>query len=244
MKKSLRVFAAAAAMAVGTLAYADGESAKPATDAAQTAKEEGTVATSANDVKPVDVGAKAPTGQVDRADGTKADLATLYAEKPTVLIFYRGGWCPFCTAHLAAIGAMQEELVAMGYQIIAISPEAAARTSATAEKHQINFTLLGDPDANVIKAFGLAFKLDDATLEKYKGYGIDLEVSSGGRTHHILPVPAAYVIDKQGKIRYAHWDADYKARIDATELRDVATKVSEESRRIEEVNAASKSKGS
>jgi peroxiredoxin len=237
MKNSLRIFAAAAAIAVGTFAYADDEMAKPAGEAATMTKETGTVAASPNDVKPVDVGAKAPTGALENPDGTKTDLAALFAEKPTVLIFYRGGWCPFCTAHLAAVAAMNEDLVKAGYQIIGVSPELASRTSATTEKHGLNFTLLGDPDAEVIKAYGLAFRLDDATLEKYKGYGIDLEVSSGGRTHHILPVPAAYIIDREGTIRWAHWNADYKARIDANELRDVATKVAEESKRIEEVKA-------
>jgi len=242
MKNSLRILTAVTTLVVGSYALAGDESAKPAAEMAAVAKETAAVATNPNETKPVNVGAKAPTGTLDRADGTKADLATLFAEKPTILIFYRGGWCPFCTAHLAAVAAMNEDFTKAGYQIIGVSPELASRTSATAEKHGLNFTLLGDPDAEVIKAYGLAFKLDEGTIEKYKGYGIDLEVSSGGRKHHILPVPAAYIIDREGTIRWAHWDADYKSRIDPTELRDVATKVAEESKRIEEVKAA-ESKG-
>ena len=63
------------------------------------------------------------------------------------------------------------------------------------------------------KTFGLAFTVDDATITKYKGFGIDLKKASG-HDHHALPVPAVYIVDKSGKITFAHSNPDYKKRLD------------------------------
>jgi peroxiredoxin len=74
------------------------------------------------------------------------------------------------------------------------------------------------------RAFGIAFRVDDPTLEKYSGFGIDLEKSSG-RSHHLLPVPAVYIVDTRGVIRFAHWDPDYKKRLDPESLLSASRKV-------------------
>ncbi len=168
-------------------------------------------------VSPLPVGAAAPAAVLTRADGSSADLAALYAAKPTVLIFYRGGWCPFCNAHLAALAKIQPDLLALGYQIMAISPDQPAELEKTSAKHHLNYQLLSDSQMKLAQAFGLAFRVDDTTLTKYRGYGIDLEKYSG-QPHHLLPVPAVYIVDQSGKIRFVHYNPDYKQRMSDEEI--------------------------
>ena len=74
------------------------------------------------------------------------------------------------------------------------------------------------------RAFGLVFRVDDPMLEKYRSFGIDLEQASG-RDHHMLPVPAVYIVDTQGIIRFAHWDADYKKRLEPEGLLKAAGEI-------------------
>ena len=107
----------------------------------------------------------------------------------------------------------------MGYQILAISPDSPASLKKTelARKTPVRYKLLSDSDAQAIKSFGLAFKVDDELIEKYKGFGIDLEAASG-KTHHLLPVPGAYIVNTKGIIEFAYSNTDYKIRVPREEL--------------------------
>jgi peroxiredoxin len=171
----------------------------------------------ARQVHPSNVGEKAPVAVLRRPDGEQVELATLYKQKPTVLIFYRGGWCPYCNTHLGQIATAEPELLKMGYQVLAISPDRPEELAKTVDKQNLTYLLLSDSDAVLARAFGLVFHVDDATVEKYRGLGIDLERSSG-RNHHLLPVPAVYILDTTGTIRFAHWNPDYKKRLEPEAL--------------------------
>ncbi|HDZ22147.1 hypothetical protein LCGC14_0302100 [marine sediment metagenome] len=173
--------------------------------------------TDARKVQPLGKGDQAPVAILRLPDGQEVDLATLYNQKPSVLIFYRGGWCPYCNTHLAQIATAEPELLAMGYQVLAISPDRPEELSKTLDKHHLTYQLLSDSDVVLARAFGLVFRVDDPTLEKYRGFGIDLEQASG-RAHHLLPVPAVYIVDTQGIIQFAHWDPDYKKRLEPEAL--------------------------
>ncbi len=189
--------------------------------------------TDAGQVRPLDVGEKAPVAILRRPDGKAADLAALYARQPTVLIFYRGGWCPYCNTHLAQISAAEPELLKMGYQILAISPDRPEELSKTLDKQHLTYYLLSDSDVVIAQAFGLVFRVDDPTLEKYRGFGIDLEKASG-RDHHLLPVPAVYIVDTTGTIRFAHWNPDYKTRLASEDLLKAAREEVQASRTAQE----------
>ena len=182
------------------------------------------VPTDARQVQPLREGQKAATAVLRRVNGQKVDMATLYNRKPTVLIFYRGGWCPYCNTHLVQIAEAEPKLLAMGYQVLAISPDKPEEMAKTLGKHQLGYQLLSDSDLTFSRAFGLVFSVDDSTLEKYRGYGIDLEKSSG-LDHHMLPVPAVYIVDNSGMIRFAHWDSDYKKRLEPDALLEAARKI-------------------
>ena len=166
----------------------------------------------ASAVQPLGVGDRAPSATLRDPEREKVNLAEKYAQKPTVLIFFRGGWCPYCNTHLGQIATAEPELLRMGYQVLAISPDRPGELAKTLDKQKLSYELLSDREVVLARAFGLAFRVDDPTIEKYRGFGIDLEQASG-RDHHMLPVPAVYIVDTDGVIRFAHWDADYKKRL-------------------------------
>ncbi len=161
---------------------------------------------------PLQVGDPVPALALRTADGSVFDLNAAIARKPAVLIFYRGGWCPYCTLHLAQLQEIEPQLKQAGYQILTISPDRPEKLSEADAEHNYAYTLLSDSNMEVAKAFGLAFAVDAATREKYKDYGIDLEAASG-ETHHLLPVPAVFVVGTDGIIRFAHSNPDYKERL-------------------------------
>lgn len=178
-------------------------------------------ATAASEVNPVEVGARAPDVMLRQADGQKARLHGLTAEQPAILVFYRGGWCPYCNRHLSALGEVELELKGLGYRIHAVSPDRPEKVAEAAKGADFDYTLYSDASAEAAKAFGLAFQVDAATYEKLLGYGIDLE-SASGQDHHLLPVPAVFIIDREARIRFRYFNADYKERLSAEELLQAA----------------------
>lgn len=175
----------------------------------------------ARGVNPIEVDATAPDVVLTRADGTEAHLHDLAAEQPVVLVFYRGGWCPYCNRHLAALGEIEAELRYLGFRIHAVSPDQPEKVAAVAAKADFDYTLYSDASADTAKAFGLAFQVDTETYEQLLGYGIDLEAASG-RDHHLLPVPAVFLIDPDAKIRFRYFNPDYKQRLSGEKLLEAA----------------------
>jgi peroxiredoxin len=177
-----------------------------------------TVAASPEAAKPIAVGTRAPNAAVTTIDGKATTLKKVFGGKPTVLVFYRGGWCPFCNAHLADLGQVERDIRAKGYQIVAVTPDKPEMVKETMTKDKLDYTLLSDTRAESLMAYGVAFKLDDATFDTYKNkYGLDLEKRSG-MPHHILPVPSVFVIGADGKVKFVHSNPDYRVRMKGAEL--------------------------
>ncbi len=178
----------------------------------------GMVADSPQTAKPLAVGSLAPDAALTGLDGKPVSLGADLKKQPTVLIFYRGSWCPYCNMHLAQLQTVEPQLKQMGYQILAVTPDKPEDLRKTMDKHKLGYTLLSDSDARAMRAYGVAFRLDDATIEKYKQYHVDLEAAAGGRKHHILPVPSVFLIGTDRIIRYVHSNPDYKVRLSSDEL--------------------------
>lgn len=167
---------------------------------------------------PLKKGDAIPDVTVQTADDKTVHLKKLVAEKPTVLIFYRGGWCPFCTKHLSALVEIQDDLKAAGMQMLAISIDQPSKLKETPNYDKLGYTLLSDADARAAEAFGLVFTVPDNLVAKYKNeYKIDLEAASG-RTHHKLPHPAVYVVSKDGTIQFDYINEDYKVRLEPRKI--------------------------
>jgi len=174
---------------------------------------DGRVPHDAEKVCPIKVGQSLPDVNVQDVNGKAINLKDLVSKKPTVMIFYRGSWCPYCNVHLGELKKMETELEALGYQIIAMSPDLPKNLKESQDKHEMKYLLVSDSKAEASKALGLAFKVDADTYKKYLGYGINLEKASGEK-HHILPVPAALVLDQEGLVHFSFASPNYKVRID------------------------------
>lgn len=169
------------------------------------------------------VGAQAPDLHLTDAQGAPQRLSELWAGGGLVLVFYRGGWCPYCNLTLRAWAEQLPLLAARGLKLIAVSPQSPDASLSTAEKNALSYPVLSDPDFAAAEAFGIGFELPEALQQVYLKFGNDLPaLNTNGRW--VLPLPATYAIDATGRIVFAHLDADYRARAEPAEvLRSLST---------------------
>jgi len=159
----------------------------------------------------IPVGQKVPDLHARDLDGNDVSLSSLYTKGPILLAFYRGGWCPFCSTENHSLATAYPEYQKRGVTPVTVSvdkPDAEAKTKAT---YAIPFPVLSDSSAAMIEAFHVVNHVDDATLAKMKGFGVDLE-SYSGKAHHEIAIPSLFLIDRTGVVRWAHSDPDYKVR--------------------------------
>ena len=166
------------------------------------------------DISPLLIGEKAPPLVLKTMNGKSDSLLTILSIKPTVLIFYRGGWCPYCNTQLAELQSIEAEILKTGYQIIAISPDSPENLKASIDMHKLNYQLLSDADMRAAQQFGIAFNVPEASKERLRN-------SSGGSNPGQLPVPAVFVLNQQGEILFEYINPDYKKRLKGSLLLSV-----------------------
>ena len=166
----------------------------------------------AEDVRPIERDHPLPNSRVRRLDGVEVGLHDVLGNSPALLVFYRGGWCPYCNRQLGDLRRIEADLQALGYRIVAVSPDSPERLREGLDKTPVNYTLLSDGAAQLIRALGIAFRVDAETREKYRAYGIDLVEASGGHEHFLLPVPTVILADAEGIVRHIEFNADYRVR--------------------------------
>jgi peroxiredoxin len=148
-------------------------------------------------------GKQAPMVTFTDTGGKKVSLQSLIAEQPIVLIFYRGGWCPYCVTQLKEFEERRADIERAGAKVVAVSTELHEHTAATGEKNKLNYRVLSDPNAIVSRAFGVAWA--------NARYGPGLEKYNGNDKGEI-PLGVTYVIDSNATIRWAFLEDDYKKR--------------------------------
>ena len=134
-------------------------------------------------------GDKAPDLTLPDALNRPVRLSTLWAEGPLVLIFYRGGWCPYCNLELRAWQQQLPALQRLGGQLVAVSPQTPDNSLSTAEKNELAFPVLSDSALQAGTGFGVAFEMPPELIELYSRVGNDLAVLNGN-SRWVLPVPA------------------------------------------------------
>lgn len=169
-------------------------------------------ASEAGKVAPILTGTAIPDVGLQSVNGDSVQLMELVNEQPAVLIFYRGGWCPYCSKHMAQLQDIHSDLVDLGYQVLAISPDQPQFLKESLQDQDLGYTLLSDSDMRASKAFGIAFKVDDETIERYKNNGLDLAERSG-HDHYLLPAPAVFLVNPGGLVTFQYVNPDYKTRI-------------------------------
>ncbi|MEM8503847.1 MAG: peroxiredoxin-like family protein [Cyanobacteria bacterium P01_D01_bin.1] len=167
------------------------------------------------------VGDKAPDFELSDPTGTQVKLSELLQSGPVVINFYRGQWCPYCNLELRAFQQLLPEFEQIDAQVIAISPELPDNSLSVKEKHELAFPVLSDLGNAIARQYGLVFTLAAELRPLYKGFGIDIAASNGDDTYE-LPVPATYVIDTSGTIRYAYANADYTLRAEPAAVLEAA----------------------
>ncbi len=141
----------------------------------------------------------------------------LLKKGPLLIVFYRGGWCPYCNLQLRDLQFHLKEIKETGAELVAISPEAPDETAKTIAKQKIDYYVLSDRYGGVGKAFGLMFELPKELISLYKEFSIHLDQSNGHKKWE-LPLAATYIVNQKGIIEYAFIEADYKLRAETSEL--------------------------
>jgi peroxiredoxin len=162
-------------------------------------------------------GDAAPRFSLPSAAGTSIALDALLAEGPVVLAFYRGAWCPYCNLALRALQQHQPAIAARGARLVAVSPQVPDESLTLIEREQLEFEMLSDVGSDTAKQYGIAFDLTDELAALYDRLGFDLQRANGGHPR-TLPLPATYVIDRDGMIRWAFVDTDYTTRAEPADI--------------------------
>ena len=161
---------------------------------------------------------------LDDATGTPVSLDQIVENGPAVIVFYRGGWCPYCNL---ALRTYQQELLpqlaAFGARLIAISPQPPDESLSTVERAALEFTVLSDPGSRLADRLGIAFEQADDVLAAQRTLGLDLtKVNAEGAVR--LPRPTVLVVDQDRIVRYVDVQPDYTAR---TEVADIVAALTE-----------------
>lgn len=154
---------------------------------------------------------------VNQMDST-FNLKAALQDGPIVLVFYRGQWCPFCNRHLHDLQDSLKLINQTGAQVIAISPEKPEYLQKMEGKTGAEFTLLYDEKYVISEQFGVLFNPDKATKTLYNtALKADLSKAHNNE-NEFLPIPATYIINREGVIVWRHFDPNYKKRSSVKEI--------------------------
>jgi peroxiredoxin len=161
------------------------------------------------------VGDKAPDFMAKDHAGNMVSLKKMTEKGKVVVMFYRGAWCPFCNKYMSQLEQSLPEFSAKNATVVAITPETDESINKAIDKTKATFSVIYDKDRSIMKNWKVAYSMSDDMKTKYKGYGLDLEKQQGD---WMLPVPATYVVGKDGKIEYVHFDENYQKRAEVTDI--------------------------
>jgi len=161
--------------------------------------------------KGITVNQDAPDFSAKDQNGRIVSLKGQIKKGPVVLVFYRGQWCPYCNRQLKNLEDSLPYITARGATLIAVTPESPENVSKTIQKTKASYPILHDEGLRIMNSYDVAFEVDNSTVKRYLTIGIDLEKANGSNGAS-LPVPAVFVISREGKILYRHFDPDYKRR--------------------------------
>ncbi|MBZ0269984.1 AhpC/TSA family protein [bacterium] len=171
------------------------------------------VAAIAEEIRPILIGSELPNAEVRTIDGKAIGLKDAMYGRPTVLIVYRGGWCPVCDRQLSGLRHVIDPIRELGVAVVGLSADTPEMLRPTKEKHALDIALLADFDLHAAKALGLAFHVADSYIEKLAEYGLDTEGNAVSESQ-VLPVPAVFVVDADGVITFSYVNPNYRVRCD------------------------------
>lgn len=150
-------------------------------------------------------------------EGEEVRLLDLVKTGPMIVGFYRGRWCPVCMSQLKAFQDHMPQITQAGLRLVFISPQTPEETGCTQDEGNFTFTLLSDPGNRAAEAFRIAYASPEETITVYQYLGISLPKYNGDDSWR-LPIPALYLVDKDGGIDYAYCSCDYTNRADPEKI--------------------------
>ena len=162
-------------------------------------------------------GEEAPNFILPDAHGNAVALRALLMGGPAILVFYRGSWCPYCSAELAAYQLALPEIASRGARLVAISPEVPDASLSPDEIDNLGFEVLSDAGNRVARSFGLVYTLDEDGRALLRGHGVDLTRYNADESWE-LPVPAVFILDRKRRIAFASVDPDFRRRADPADV--------------------------
>jgi peroxiredoxin len=164
------------------------------------------IADKPEDISPLLVGESLPNETLVNLNNEPIELYSVLKVKPTVLVFYRGGWCPYCNAQLSALAQSESEILKLGYQIVAISPEDYQNLQPTIAKDSIRYQVYSDPNGILIQKMGLAYKTKDVSK-------FFISPRTKGDVSELLPVPAVMIVNTKGEILFEYINVNISMRL-------------------------------
>ena len=165
------------------------------------------------------INSKAPDFRASDQHGQEIHLKEFLKKGKVVLVFYRGQWCPYCNRELKRLQDSLQLIISKKATLISVTPEKSESVSKTIEKTSATYSIISDDGLKIMKAYNVAFELDENTLTRYRNAGLNIE-SNNSKNGNFLPVPAVYIIDKESNIVYRFFDPDYKKRPSVKEILD------------------------
>jgi len=158
------------------------------------------------------INSKAPDFKVKDQSGVEINLKELRKKGPVVILFYRGNWCPYCNKELTRFQDSLQLITEKGASVIAVTPEAGEGINKTIEKTKAVFPIIYDEEMKISKQYKVAYEVDERTTGRYKSFGTDLLAINQQKLKAWLPVPAVYIVNKEGSVTYRYFNEDYKKR--------------------------------
>jgi peroxiredoxin len=164
------------------------------------------------------IGERLPDAKLLDVHGEPTTLLAELAGRRTVLVFYRGAWCPFCNI---ALNVYQRDLLPAlserGVGLVAVSPQKPNGSLSMQEKNELSFTVASDPHNALATAAGILTAPSDEARAVQLEYGLDLtDVNADGTT--ALPMPTAAILDSDGNVRWIDVHPDYATRSEPADI--------------------------
>jgi peroxiredoxin len=163
------------------------------------------------------VGAKAPAFELKDHNGELVSSANLLTKGRLVMFFLRGRWDPFCCGQLEAMNQILPRIVEAGASLVAISPQTVGQSYFMADQHKPQFPLLSDAGNQLARQFGLVYRVPEDQQAIYRRAFVNLPLANGDETWE-LPIPATYILDRDGAVMYASANPDYMERPEPEEI--------------------------
>lgn len=174
--------------------------------------------------KSIKIGERMPDFTLSNSLSQSTSLNDLIGDSNLIINFYRGNWCPYCRMELTALKKYFPEIKKNNGKVIAVAPESTDQSLQTVKDFELPFDVLSDTDNNLAKQIGIAYTIPDYLLKVYEKYGLNISKHNASDKFE-LPLPATYVLDDEGYVRYAFVTPDYTLRANMEDILEVLKEI-------------------